>query len=84
MIKKAAAYKTEDGQTFANLEDAQKYELTALAHPVDGKPEATDDVVNLILANADEVIAILKLKPRKARVAKKPKAPKAEKPAKVA
>jgi hypothetical protein len=84
MIEKAAAYKTSDGQTHPTLEDAQKHELAALIRPLAGSMTPTADVVNLILANADEVIAILKLKPRKKREAKKPKAPKADKPAKVA
>jgi len=75
MIEKTAAYKTVDGTTHATLEEAQKHALSSLIGDI-GLTE--------LMANADEVIAILKLKPRKARVAKKAKAPKADKPAKVA
>lgn len=67
MIEATKAYKTGDGQTFSELRDAQAHELKAL----------NIDNGEAILEQAEAVIGILKLKPRKARAkAKKAKAPK--------
>lgn len=70
MIEATKAYRTGDGQTFAELKDAQLYELEALG--------LTKECAERLLEHAEAAKAILKLKPRKARngKAKKTKVPK--------
>ena len=65
MIEITKAYKTEDGQTFATIPEAQKHELEQMAaEPVSGT------FIEVLIAKADKVIAILKLKPRKPRTSR--------------
>ena len=66
MIEITKAYKTEDGQTFPTIKEAQQYELECLCKDA-GSSKQT---IEVILAHADKVIAILKIKPRKARAVK--------------
>ena len=72
MIEITKAYKTEDGQTFATLGEAQFHELFQIVVSCDGVNAA----VGILIENRDKVIAILKLKPRKARTVKVKKVPK--------
>lgn len=73
MIEATKSYKTGDGTVHATLEAAQAHELELL-----GFAEEGSGMIQGIVANKDAIIAILKLKPRKARngKAKKAKAPK--------
>jgi hypothetical protein len=70
MIEQVKSYRSKDGQIHSTLAEAQKHELGAIVNDLNAAEN--------ILANADVVIAILKLKPRKAKQVKK-----AVKPAKV-
>jgi hypothetical protein len=65
MIEKTSSYKTKDGHIYATLEEAQKAAI--------GEIIGVEMPSVAILKNADAVITILKLKPRKAKVAKKQK-----------
>lgn len=66
MIESTKAYKTSDGITHPTIEAAQAHALEQI-----GLPNSTD-----ILAKKDQVLAILKLKTRKARTVKPSKAKK--------
>ena len=72
MIEITKAYKTEDGQTFSNIQEAQHHELDCLVGGA--ASEEAKRVVRGIVENPDKVIAILKLKPRKPRTSRAKKA----------
>lgn len=63
MIEITKAYKTEDGKMFSTMLEAKSHELNVILSKDGGQCEN-------ILENADKIIAILKLKPRKARTVK--------------
>jgi hypothetical protein len=65
MIEQVKSYKSKDGQIHATLEAAQTHEIKGIL------PDALDDVAASLVKQSDAVIAILKLKPRKAKAAKK-------------
>lgn len=73
MIAKTQAYQTVDGVTHATIEAAQRH---AIKHLLNIDAEA---IVDAIVLNSEGLIAILKLKPRKARTPKKVKAAKVTK-----
>jgi hypothetical protein len=81
MIEATKAYKTSDGMTFPTLEGAQIHALSSIAEKKIANPDVdSDSIAKAILENKDEIIAILKLKPRKTKAAKAVKP--AKKPAK--
>jgi hypothetical protein len=80
MIEITKAYKTEDGHTHDSLDEAKLHELSILVKADHRMPEdirvAVREVLVTCINSAPQVIAILKLKPRKPRTsrAKKVKA----------
>lgn len=80
MIEATKAYKTSDGMTFPSVDKAQAHELAIIIGDSADNTEATSNLI----AKSDDVIAILKLKPRKSKAkaakAVKVKAPKPAKP----
>jgi hypothetical protein len=83
MIEATKAYKTSDGMTFPTLEGAQIHALSSIAEKKIANPDVdSDSNAKAILENKHEIIAILKLKPRKTKAAKAVKAANAVKPAK--
>ena len=72
-IDKTPRFKTKDGALHMTLEDAK---IHALDEILSGEESATIQ----ILKNADAIIAILKMKPRKQRTAKPKNKPKKAEP----
>lgn len=70
MIEKCHSYKTQDGHTFADLNEAKKHELAKLLN-IDAVA-----VLTALVDNAEAVVSILKYvgrKPRTRKAAKKAK-----------
>jgi len=78
MIEATKAYKTSDGMTFPTLEGAQSHALVGILEKSlkPGTAMSAESVGLAILDSKEEIIAILKLKPRKSKVAKPAKTPK--------
>ena len=70
MIEITKAYQTEDGQTFPTIEEAQEYELKCLVGAMATGEIVVSDAIHCIVCNAEKVISILKIKPRKTRTVK--------------
>ncbi len=67
MIERTSAFKTSDGQTFAELPDAQKHELELLLEHDDDLPMT----VSTLLEHADKIVDILTTGPRSKPKARK-------------
>lgn len=60
MIEFTKAYKTQDGQTFGDLKEAQAHELEELLAPFHKEEGmSTTDIAGWIVDNSDKVIDIL-------------------------
>ena len=88
MLSKCASFKTSDGNTFEQLEEAQKHELSLLFPQTDqASGLSVEAVVDTIVENANEVTDILTttptslLKARANRGGKKPRKAKESAPA---
>lgn len=70
MIEFTKAFKTSDGETFATIELAQRHELDLLIG--DKVPDASvDEMINVLMANAEKVVDILTTKPNSRPKARK-------------
>jgi hypothetical protein len=71
MIEISPGYKT-GGLWFPTIQEAQKLELLTLLYPEDQPNDVAKAVINLIVVNTDEVVAILTCHP-KAATKRKPR-----------
>lgn len=72
MIEATRGYKSSDGVVHGTIEDAQKAELTLLFPPIPtGEQYAAASIVQVLLEQADAIIAVLRPKSRPRKVAVK-------------
>jgi len=64
MIQKATSFKTDDGQMFNTIEEAQKHSLELLLAPaLKTVPETNREIADAILSLREKVIDCLTMKP---------------------
>ena len=72
MIQKSTSFKTDDGQIFGTIEEAQKHTIKLLLAPVlKTAPEKTAEIADAILADRDKIIDCLTMKPSSKPTARK-------------